>query len=86
MASNSALNDPADRVKRLAAQRLVLSDPSTPRLLARELERQAGMIGFVDAFWFVTLTFVVLAPPLLLFRRKANAAGSDPRLPGCNSV
>jgi len=46
-------------------------------LLSRELQRQASMIGFVDAFWFVTLTFVVLAPLLLLFRRKANATGSD---------
>jgi DHA2 family multidrug resistance protein len=66
----------------LAAQRLVLSDPLTPQLLSRELERQASMIGFVDAFWFVTLTFVVLAPLLLLFRRKANATGSDAQLPG----
>ena len=34
------------------------------------------MIGFVDASWIVTLSFLVLAPLLLLFRRKPDAAGS----------
>lgn len=59
----------------LAARRLDLSDPLTPRLLAHELGRQATMTGFVDAFWVVTLSFLVLAPLLLLFRRKPDAAG-----------
>ncbi len=52
----------------LAAQHLRLSE--APRLLAHELGRQASMLGFVDAFWFVTVSFAVLAPLLLLFRRK----------------
>jgi DHA2 family multidrug resistance protein len=59
----------------LAARGLDLSDPLTPRLLAHELERQATMTGFVDAFWVVTLSFLVLAPLLLLFRRKPDSAG-----------
>ena len=53
-----------------------LSHPLTPQLLAHELGRQASMIGFVDAFWIVTLSFLVPAPLLLLFRRKPDAAGS----------
>jgi len=57
----------------LAARHLGLSDPSTPQLLASELGRQASMSGFIDAFWIVTLSFVVLAPLLLLFRRKPPA-------------
>jgi len=54
----------------LLARHLSMADPLAPRLLARELQRQASMIGFVDAFWFVTLSFVVLAPLLLLFRSE----------------
>jgi DHA2 family multidrug resistance protein len=61
----------------LAARQLGLSDPMTPRLLAHELGRQASMIGFIDAFWMVTLSFLVLAPLLLLFRRKPDTAGTS---------
>jgi len=61
----------------LAARQLGLSDPLTPQLLAHELERQASMIGFIDAFWMVTLSFLVLAPLLLLFRRKPDTAGTS---------
>jgi DHA2 family multidrug resistance protein len=58
------------------ARQTGLSHPLTPQLLAHELGRQASMIGFVDASWIVTLSFLVLAPLLLLFRRKPDAAGS----------
>lgn len=60
----------------LAAQKLDLSDSLAPQLLAHELGRQASMVGFLDAFWFVTLSFVVLAPLLLLFRRRVSVAGT----------
>ncbi len=54
----------------LGARQLQLSEPLSARLLAHELERQASMLGFVDAFHFVALSFIVLLPLLLLFRRK----------------
>jgi DHA2 family multidrug resistance protein len=66
----------------LSVRQLDLADPLAPQLLAHELERQAGMIGFVDAFWFVTLSFLVLAPLLLLFRRKPRAGASDVQVAG----
>jgi DHA2 family multidrug resistance protein len=66
----------------LDVKHLSLSDPLAPQLLARELGRQASMLGFVDAFWVVTLSFVVLAPLLLLFRRKSNATRSGTSVPG----
>ena len=44
-----------------------------------ELGRQVSMIGFVDAFWMVTLSFPVLA---LLFRRKPGASDSGAPLSG----
>jgi DHA2 family multidrug resistance protein len=49
-------------------------------LLAGELSRQASMLGFIDAFWFVTLGFLALGPLLLLLRRKrgAHSEGPDP--------
>jgi DHA2 family multidrug resistance protein len=57
----------------LAARHLTMADPLAPQLLAGELGRQASMLGFIDAFWFVTLGFLALAPLLLLLRRKRGA-------------
>jgi hypothetical protein len=54
----------------------------TPQLLAHELGRLASMIGFVDASWIVTLSLLVLAPLLLLFRRKPGATDSPAPLSG----
>ncbi len=56
----------------LSVKHLSLADSLTPQILAHGLEQQASMIGFVDAFWFIMLSFLVLAPLLLLFRRKRN--------------
>ncbi len=58
----------------LAVKHLTMADPLTPRLLAHELASQASMIGFIDAYWFITLSFVLLAPLLLLFRHKPAVA------------
>ncbi len=57
----------------LAEQHLTINDPLAPQRLAHELGRQANMLGFIDAYWFVTLSFLLLAPLLLLFRRKPNS-------------
>ncbi len=66
----------------LSTKQLTIADPLAPQLLAHELGRQASMIGFIDAYWFVTLSFLLLAPLLLLFRRKPNvlSASTDPGL------
>jgi DHA2 family multidrug resistance protein len=56
----------------LASKGLALSDPVAPQLLAAELGRQAGMVGFVDAFWFITWSFMVLAPLLLVLRHRST--------------
>lgn len=58
----------------LAVHQLDLSNPLAPQLLSHELGRQASMIGFLDAFWFITLGFIVMAPLLLLFRRGQRVA------------
>ena len=50
-----------------------MKDPATPQILARELSRQASMIGFVDAFYFVALSFVGLAALVLLLRKPAKS-------------
>jgi len=47
-----------------------LSDPLTAQILAQELERQASMQAFVDTFWLVTASFLVLAPLLLFFGKQ----------------
>ncbi len=60
----------------LAVKHLTVADPLAPQLLAHELARQASMIGFIDAYWFVTLSFLLLAPLLLLFRKSATSPAS----------
>jgi DHA2 family multidrug resistance protein len=58
----------------LDAQHLALDNPLTARLLANELGRQAGMLAFVDAFWLVTCSFIVMAPLVWLLRRPVHDA------------
>jgi MFS transporter, DHA2 family, multidrug resistance protein len=52
----------------LMAKGVTLSDAVTPQWLTTELARQATMIGFLDAYWFITWSFLVLAPLLLILR------------------
>ncbi|HVZ04549.1 DHA2 family efflux MFS transporter permease subunit [Hyphomicrobium sp.] len=47
---------------------LDISDPHAMQMLGFELSRQATMIGFIEAFGFVTLSFLVLIPLVLLLR------------------
>ena len=47
---------------------LALSDPHAAQMIAAELSRQATMIGFIDAFVYVTLSFLALVPLALMLR------------------
>jgi hypothetical protein len=60
-------------------QAAVFVSPLTPQPPLHELGRQVSMIGFIEAFWMVTLSFPVLA---LLFRRKPGASDSGAPLSG----
>jgi hypothetical protein len=56
---------------------LPLNDPLTAQQLAGELNRQAGMRAFVDAFWLVTWSFIVMTPLVWFLKRPAPAANSS---------
>jgi DHA2 family multidrug resistance protein len=62
----------------LGTRQLALSDPMTPQLLAGELGRQAGMLGFIDAYWFIMWGLLALVPLLLLLRHRSPAHVSAP--------
>jgi len=47
---------------------LAASDPQAQQMLGAELMRQSMMIGFIEAFGFVKLSFLVLIPFVLLLR------------------
>jgi hypothetical protein len=49
----------------------VRGDWSTEALQA-ELQRQANMIGYLDAFWFFIATALVVLPLILLVRWKKS--------------
>jgi DHA2 family multidrug resistance protein len=53
----------------LQAHDLTLSDPLAPVLLAEELGRQASMLAFTRVFQLIALSFLLMAPLLLLLRR-----------------
>ena len=59
-------------------------DFSSPLMLARmnaEITRQATMVGYIDAFWFLFIVTVATIPLILLLRKPAKApAGSDASL------
>ena len=57
----------------LASTGLSMTDPRTQEILGSELTRQATMIGFIEAFGFVTLSFLVLIP-FVLFLKQTGAA------------
>ncbi|MCG6898447.1 MAG: hypothetical protein LJE75_00415 [Gammaproteobacteria bacterium] len=61
----------------LSAHGLPLNDPLTAQQLAGELNRQAGMRAFVDAFWLVTWSFIVMTPLVWFLKRPAPAANSS---------
>ncbi|QTR47784.1 DHA2 family efflux MFS transporter permease subunit [Thiothrix litoralis] len=55
----------------LATQHLTLNSPQAISTLASALQQQALMVAFNDTFWVVMLSFVALAPLLLLIRRPS---------------
>jgi DHA2 family multidrug resistance protein len=57
----------------LTAHGLTSSDPTAFHTPAHELSRQSLMLGFVDAFYFIALSFVMLAPLVLLLRNKGGS-------------
>ncbi|MEJ2566945.1 MAG: DHA2 family efflux MFS transporter permease subunit [Gammaproteobacteria bacterium] len=57
---------------------LAMSDALTPKLLANELSRQAMMVAFVDTYWFITLSMLVIAPLALVLRRQKRSSQDLP--------
>ena len=49
-----------------------VTDPITMQLLGTEVARQATLLGFIEAFGFVTLSFLVLIPLVLLLKRTTG--------------
>jgi DHA2 family multidrug resistance protein len=49
-----------------------VADPTTMQLIGLEVIRQSTLLGFIEAFGFVTLSFLVLIPLVLLLRRTSG--------------
>src|SRR5216684_4001507 len=56
----------------LSGLNLNMSDPAAAGILAQELARQAQMVGLLDAFMFITWSFVFMLPLVLLLRRSSR--------------
>lgn len=62
----------------LAAHGFTATDPNAASVLAHEVTRQATMLGFLSAFHFVALSFLMLIPfVLLLSGTKGRAAAAS---------
>jgi DHA2 family multidrug resistance protein len=57
---------------------LNLGDPATLQLLGMEVARQSTLLGFIEAFGFVTLSFMFLIPLVLLLKSSPPAAFGFP--------
>ena len=55
----------------LNSRGLELGDPTTPLLLGQMLLRQSSMVAFVDVFWVISISFLILAPLLFIMRKPA---------------
>lgn len=60
----------------LAVQGLTAGDPQAYGLLAETLGRQAGMLGFIDVYWFIMCSYIPLALLLLMLRRDKPSGSS----------
>jgi len=70
-ADNPALSD------YLAQGKLALNAAQTPYILARELSRQSGVIGMLDAYHLVAWRFAAMVPLVLLLRYKMPLRASS---------
>ena len=61
----------------LQTQGLRLSDAQTPGLLAHLLGSQASMLAFTQVFQFISLSFLAMAPLLVLLRDTAESEGGS---------
>jgi DHA2 family multidrug resistance protein len=58
----------------LSKMGLDISSPQAPALLAQELSRQASMLAFTQVFHMIALSFLIMAPLLLLLRRTTSGS------------
>lgn len=59
----------------LTRMHMSLQDPQTIALLGQQVAAQARMLAFVDVFWMIALSFVVMLPLLVFMRRPAHQQG-----------
>jgi DHA2 family multidrug resistance protein len=59
----------------LNGQQLGLANPLAAQLLGQELLRHSTMKAFLDVYWVITLSFLVVAPLLLIIRKPSVSLG-----------
>ncbi|WP_323697097.1 efflux MFS transporter permease [Thiorhodovibrio litoralis] len=62
----------------LKVQGLPLNDPATAALLTNELSRQSAMLAFTQVFDLIALSFLLMAPLLLLLKPSGGRSGIKP--------
>jgi DHA2 family multidrug resistance protein len=58
-------------------QGLSLNDPMAAALLTHELSRQSAMLAFTQVFDLIALSFVFMAPLLLLLKPSGRRSGAN---------
>ncbi len=53
----------------LAVKQLIITSPHAIQKVAIEVAKQGSMIAFVDAYWFVTISFILMLPLILIMRK-----------------
>lgn len=60
---------------------MTLQSPQAPAILAKELGRQAQMIGFLDAYIFVTVAFAAMTPLVFIMKNPPPSRASTQPVP-----
>jgi DHA2 family multidrug resistance protein len=62
----------------LQGMHLQLGDPQSIELLGRALGTQARLTAFIDSFWFITASYVIMIPLILMLREHRPQASPAP--------
>ncbi|MDE2089644.1 MAG: DHA2 family efflux MFS transporter permease subunit [Gammaproteobacteria bacterium] len=61
----------------LGALHIPLSDPLAAQVLGAELARQAQMVAYIDVFMFITWSFLIMLPLVLVLRHHKQVASKE---------
>jgi DHA2 family multidrug resistance protein len=58
-----------------------IHNPLAGAILGNELSNQSQMLGFVDTYYFIMWSFIIMLPLVLFLKRAANKPSKSTAIP-----